>query len=49
LKLENSSKVRQMMYNFDEEIEVGTSSKWITNILSPSDNVIVPTNTGVKT
>jgi hypothetical protein len=37
------------MYNFDEEIEIKTSSKWIANNLSPSDNVIVPTDIGVKT
>jgi hypothetical protein len=38
-----------MMYNSNEEIEVGTSSKWITNNLPLGDNVVVPTNIGVKT
>jgi hypothetical protein len=38
-----------MMYNSNEDIEVGTSSKWITNNLPPGDNVVVPTNTRLNT
>jgi hypothetical protein len=37
------------MYNSDEEIEVGTSSKWITNNLSPGDNVVVHIDIGIET
>jgi Rps23 Pro-64 3,4-dihydroxylase Tpa1-like proline 4-hydroxylase len=45
LKPRNKSKVRQMMYNFNEEIEARTGGEWIANNLLPSDNVIVPTYT----
>jgi hypothetical protein len=37
------------MYNSNEEIKVGTSSKWIANNLSPDDNVVVFIDIGVKT
>jgi hypothetical protein len=45
LKPKNSSKVKHMMYNFDKEIEVGTSGEWIVVNLVPCDNVAIPNDT----
>jgi hypothetical protein len=33
------------MYNFDEEIQVGSGGEWIAKNLCPSDNVVIPTTT----
>ncbi len=33
------------MYNFDKEIEVGTSGEWIVVNLVPCDNVAIPNDT----
>jgi hypothetical protein len=44
LKLKNSLEVRQMMYDFDEEIEVGTSGEWIVKYLVPIDNAAIPSD-----
>jgi hypothetical protein len=43
LRPKNNLKVRGMMYDLDEEIEVGTKGEWIAKNLFLSDNVVVPT------
>jgi len=34
--------VRDLMYDLNENIEVGSRSEWIAKNLCPSDNIIVP-------
>lgn len=45
LKPKNSSKVRQMMSNSNEEIEIGISEEWIVDNLRLGDNTVVPSDT----
>lgn len=42
LKLRNTAEVREMMYNDNEEIEVGSRGEWIVDNLCPSDNIAIP-------
>jgi hypothetical protein len=43
LKPKNPLQVREMMYDSDEEIEVGTRGEWIVNNLHLGDNIVVLT------
>jgi hypothetical protein len=43
LRPKNNGKVKGMMYNFDEEIEINIGGEWIAKNLFPNDNVVVPT------
>jgi len=45
LRVKNTSKVTDLMYNSDEEIEAGFGGEWIVENLCPSDNVVVPITT----
>jgi hypothetical protein len=45
LKPKNTLEVRQMMYDSNEEFEVGTSGEWFVKYLVPGDNVAIPSDT----
>jgi hypothetical protein len=45
LKAKNTSKVQDLMYDSDEEIEDSFGGEWIVENLCPCDNVVVPTTT----
>jgi hypothetical protein len=43
LRAKNTLEVKDLMYDLNENIEVGSWSEWIAENLCPSVNVIVPT------
>jgi len=45
LRPKNTLEVRDIMYDPNEEIEVGTGGEWITDNLHPGDNVAILTTT----
>jgi hypothetical protein len=43
LRPKNNGKVKGMMYNFDEDIEISIGGEWIAKNLFPNDNVVFAT------
>jgi hypothetical protein len=45
LRAKNTLEMRELMYDLNEDIEVGSWGEWIAENLCQSDNIIVPTTT----